>query len=1107
MEQERWRRIEELFQAVQERPAGERADFLKKACADDAELRREVESLLRAATDTRFLEPPSPGAPDPTTVSGSPAGPELLARLQQALGAGYRVERELGGGGMARIFVATDTTLGRQVVVKVLAPQLAAGVDAERFHREVRLAASLQHPHVVPLHAAGQAEGLLYYTMPFVAGESLRQRLDREGPLPVPEVVRLLKEVADALGFAHRRGIIHRDLKPANILLSEGHALVADFGIAKALVAATGTTTGDGSQTLTSTGLVLGTPAYMAPEQAASDQSADHRADLYALGCLGYELLGGRPPFDAPSVRAMLTAHLIEPPPPITTHRPDVPPALAGLIMDLLAKDPAQRPQTATDVIQSLDSAELSAPMGSAARFRAASLAGLLYVTVSAATFGIVRYLTDQIGLPDWVIPGSILLLAIGLPIILTTAAVQGRVWEGRRGSDSLVHARWFTWRRVLTGGVLAFTALGVTAAGYLSLRAMGIGPAGTLLAAGTVKKQSRMILADFDNHTRDSLLGTAATAAFRIDFSQSSVVSLLPPHQITEVLTRMKRSAPASLNSDLAREIALREGIEAMITGVVAAVGSGYLISAEVVSSDSGKVLAAYRERADNANEIIPAIDRLSRRLRERIGESLKSLRSEPPLERVSTASLAALRQYSRAVRAADYEGNEEKAVALLKQVVAMDSGFAMAYRSLGMYAANVGSLDLVVQAFSAAIKRLDRLTERERYFTLGDYYLIVALDLPKAAEAYEALLAQHPDERDALNNLALTYGASGKRQKAESLYQRTIVVDSLYMPAHYNLIMLQGQLKRWSAAESSYVRALRQLPGVGIVRAAGISIAEMRGDYASAQARAHELDKQFGADPNWRGLVRRELAGIAAVQGKVRDAERYLREAMVARVEASRPDDYINEAVLLGAVVAVLSRNPAGGFREVERALARYPLDSIRPMDRPYLSLVGISGLVGRADLARKLLTEYQRVVDPRYQDHATPEVARATGRIALAERRWKDAIVSLREAQSGQDPSPGGWAELGRAYDAAGEVDSAIAIYERYVASPGGLRPITDATELPRTYWRMGELYEQSGNVRKASDSYSNFVELWKDCDPELRPQVAEARRRLAELSKGG
>ncbi len=330
MRQERWREVEELFESALERRPEERAAFLDQACGTDAELRREIESLLSAdAGAAGFLEPDSRLAPL--------LQPDLLARLQAALGDRYVLDRELGGGGMSRVFVAEETTLGRRVVVKVLAPSLTAELDTGRFQREIRIAASLQHPHIAPVHSAGEAAGLLYYTMPFVEGESLRQHIDRGGPVPLAEAVRLLGEIADALVYAHRRRIVHRDLKPANILLEAGHALIIDFGIAKALSAAA---EGPHASTgLTSTGLVLGTPTYMAPEQAAGDP-IDHRVDLYALGCIGYELLTGRPPFRGDSARELIAAHIADVPEPVTDHRAGVPAALAELVMRLLAKQP-----------------------------------------------------------------------------------------------------------------------------------------------------------------------------------------------------------------------------------------------------------------------------------------------------------------------------------------------------------------------------------------------------------------------------------------------------------------------------------------------------------------------------------------------------------------------------------------------------------------------------------------------------------------------------------------------------------------------------------------------------------------------------------------------
>ncbi|MBK5189494.1 MAG: serine/threonine protein kinase, partial [Gemmatimonadaceae bacterium] len=231
---------------------------------------------------------------------------DLLDRLQASLGDAYKIDRELGGGGMSHVFLAHETALGRQVVIKVLPPEMAASVNLERFRREIQLAASLQHPHIVQLLAAGQVGDLFYYTMPLVAGESLRGKLAREGELPVSDAIRILRDVVDALAYAHARGVVHRDIKPDNVLISGQHAVVTDFGVAKAMSAASG------SSSLTSLGVALGTPAYMAPEQAAADPNVDHRADLYAVGAMAYEMLCGHPPFSGMSPQQVLAAHVTQ---------------------------------------------------------------------------------------------------------------------------------------------------------------------------------------------------------------------------------------------------------------------------------------------------------------------------------------------------------------------------------------------------------------------------------------------------------------------------------------------------------------------------------------------------------------------------------------------------------------------------------------------------------------------------------------------------------------------------------------------------------------------------------------------------------------------------
>ncbi len=274
---------------------------------------------------------------------------ELRDQLQRALGSAYRIERELGQGGMATVYLAEDLKHQRKVAVKVLRPELAAALGADRFTREIRIAARLQHPHILPLLDSGQAEGFLYYVMPYVDGQSLRDRIAREGELPVHEAVRLLVEVVDALAFAHSQGVVHRDIKPDNVLLSGRHALVMDFGVAKAVSEATG------RQSLTTAGVAIGTPAYMAPEQATADPNIDHRVDIYAVGVMAYELLTGRTPFAGLTPQQMLAAHVTEQPAPMTRYRPSLSPGLSNVVMRCLAKHPADRWQTAQELLTQLE--------------------------------------------------------------------------------------------------------------------------------------------------------------------------------------------------------------------------------------------------------------------------------------------------------------------------------------------------------------------------------------------------------------------------------------------------------------------------------------------------------------------------------------------------------------------------------------------------------------------------------------------------------------------------------------------------------------------------------------------------------------------------------
>jgi Tol biopolymer transport system component/tRNA A-37 threonylcarbamoyl transferase component Bud32 len=272
-----------------------------------------------------------------------------LERLKAALAGRYTIDKEIGAGGMATVYLAEDARHHRKVAVKVLRPELSASLGAQRFHREIEVAAGLQHPHILPLLDSGEADGFLYFVMPYVDGESLRERLSKHGELPVHEAVRILIEVVDALAHAHSRGVVHRDIKPDNIMLSGRHALVTDFGVAKAVSEATG------RHTLTSVGIALGTPSYMAPEQATADPHIDHRVDIYAVGCLAYELLSGHPPFAGRSPQEILAAHVTQNPDAVSKMRPTISAPLNDVVMKCLTKRPADRYQTAEQLLGELE--------------------------------------------------------------------------------------------------------------------------------------------------------------------------------------------------------------------------------------------------------------------------------------------------------------------------------------------------------------------------------------------------------------------------------------------------------------------------------------------------------------------------------------------------------------------------------------------------------------------------------------------------------------------------------------------------------------------------------------------------------------------------------
>jgi tetratricopeptide (TPR) repeat protein len=1041
---------------------------------------------------------------------------ELVDRLQTALGDAYRIERELGGGGMSHVFLARETALGRSVVVKVLPPETAAGVNIERFRREIQLAASLQHPHIVPVLAAGQSGDILYYTMPLVEGESLRAKLARDGEMPVSDAVRVLRDVVDALAYAHARGVVHRDIKPDNVLITGGHAVVTDFGVAKAMSASSG------SSSLTSLGVALGTPAYMSPEQAAADPHVDHRADLYAVGAMAYEMLCGRPPFSGMSPQQVLAAHVTLPPAPLSGQRTSVSPALNTLVMRCLEKKPADRVQSAAEVLTQLQA--MATPSGGMAPTGATGMSGAFtsgaeaalrranparvafsFAVVSIAVLAIVFVLRERLGLPDWVLGGAAVLLAIGLPIMLLTGRKEReRVIAAATGTYRVPDAgvaRHLTWRKAILGGGLAFGTLIVIVIGYTVMRALGIGSIGTLQAKGLIKDRQPILLAEFENRAPDSTLGPTLTEALRVDLTQSQTVKLLDGEAVGSALKRMQMPATTVLTPAIARELAEREGVPAIVSGEIDPVGKSYVISAKVISAANGSSLTALRETAASDAELIAAIDRLSRSLRERIGESLVTIRADEPLEHVTTSSLDALRKYTQASRLSD-GGREEDAIPLLQEATTIDSTFAMAWRKLAVILSNHDApYAKIADAATHAYRHRDHLSELEEQSATAFYADKVELDPARAAAAYRAMLAIDPDNSIALNNLSLNLLGQHRFAEAETLAVRC-VANRQWGNCPFNAIAAQTALGELPRADSLLALWERNSPGDPSLKALRVVAPTWRHDYAEAERRGRER-VATASTTFWKDVASGDLASIESTQGHLARSEDDIRVAESVDEAAGAMGLYFRRVAQLAQLDIRHQVRVSQALASLSEARAKHPFGPIDPTERVYPQLAIAYTLGGKLDEARSLMDEYARSV-PAMVQRSDPDRYEALGNIALTEGHYEDALKNFRQMRVENLCVSCGTFEIAQTFAKLGQPDSALAYYQQYLSRPDFARVRLDSDHLASAYQRLGELYEAKGDRAKAREYYAKLLDLWKTADPELQPIVKDTRERVARLS---
>jgi tetratricopeptide (TPR) repeat protein len=705
--------------------------------------------------------------------------------------------------------------------------------------------------------------------------------------------------------------------------------------------------------------------------------------------------------------------------------------------------------------------------------------------------------------------------LLVCLPVIVATTLVQGTAVTARAaGADAVpssTASRWLTWRNSIVGGSLAFVLLGIAVTGYTGMRATGIGPWGTLMAKGVLEERDLIVLADFEDHTSDSL-ARALTELVRVDLEQSPAVKVANDEYVSQVLERMEKDPGTLLTSDLAREVAIREGLKAVVTGEVHRVGSSYVLSLGLVAAETGETLASLRETASDLDATIPAIERMTRNLRERIGESLKTVRASPPLRRVRTASLEALRLFTEAGQALS-RSEYELALDRLNEAIEMDTLFAAAYRNR---ASAVHGLQMQrAQRISDATRAYElrhRLPPGERYWVEAGFHMNVTGDIEKVVSAYRALLELEPDNTGRLGNLAWTYFLLRDYARAEEMYRRQFELDSLAFDSWGSLarsLFNQGKFDDAWETLRQYEQRHPEHQRIPLYRA---RFASAQGDYDAAEAYLRHYGELQRESLIRRQAVNQHLGKLAKVQGRLAEAEELFRRAMALSEEADQTMRYFEAGFQLASLRLWFLGDTTRALETVAEVLERYPFDSLEPADRPY-PMLSFYAFAGAPERARELLAEWGTVLPPdRFGNWWERYRHSARGAVALVEGKAEEAMAEFRWWQERTGCPVCAFPLLGRAHELAGQPDSALAMYERYLITPWDRRTLSgdlpdhgrDPYWLPVVYERLGDLYEQRGDTAKAILYYGKLVDLWKDADPELQPRVEAARRAIEALS---
>jgi serine/threonine-protein kinase len=905
----------------------------------------------------------------------------------------YTLEREVGRGGMATVYLARDSRHNRAVAVKILRAEIAAWLGHERFLREIQIAAGLTHPHILPLYDSGEAGGLLFYVMPYVDGESLRDRIQREGRLPHEDARRIAREVADALSYAHSHNIVHRDIKPGNILLEGRHAVVADFGIARALSQA-------GGEELTTSGLVIGTPMYMSPEQVSGSQ-LDGRSDLYSLGCVLHEMVLGEPPFKGPSPHVIASRQLYEDLPPIAAFDATLPPDISGTIEKALAKSPSDRFEDAAAFADAL------------------------------ATSG-----THGIAPPPVRRPR--------------------RKWSYGATVAVLLVAVVFLWRYVAD--------------------------------LGTPRQPTWVLVSEFEGSPGLGNVTDAIRELVTAELDQSRYVAAMPRQQLKSVMRDAGLPDSASLTPDRARELALRSSVRAILTGSVQAIRpSEYSIIVRAIDAEDGKPILTASEAATD-HDLVSKAQALGRQIRRGLGERRSEIESNRRLTQVATPSFEAYRKYSDALSLAakaDVDGSNR----LLREAIALDTGFASAWASLSVNYAMAGDVDSSRLALVEALKRPDRLNAAHRYSLEAEAAYQLHYDLPSAVRWYDLHLEHAPQSLKGHNNKGVYLSSMGRYEEALAEFRSAAAIDPFgrghAQPQVFNETAMLIALGRPVEA-----RASAQLLTGAFGAYAALLQATSEGQWKAAESLAIG-PATAAVTPAWlKAPAVTMWAGALASRGAVSSAEQILRRAE-ARSPRSASYRYRHALVVL-TLSSGRPAAPASGSQLV------------RDSAPGGLLLRGIvSALQGNVREAGESLDKLQ-ALPPVEQLRLGDGLAFLEACIARAEGRW-DQIRRLLGAPATEGEHDGSIPAqvsslamrllLADAYEHTGRLDSAAAYLELAIAptrvpfSHVALRGFA----YPFVQRRLALLYGKLGQDELAMERLKGFAAAFTDPDPDLKPLI--------------